>query len=1051
MTFSLSANIESQTTGSDTYIVTPNVQRVVGEIVNHYQVGIHAFTIIGTYGTGKSSFLLKLQDDLLVANNQKVLLKDAAVLSPSGKFEVLSIVGRYCSLNSLLLKKLKHKVDCDSEDAIEVLQKYYKQLRKHDQTLVIIIDEFGKNLEYAAQNNPERELYFIQEFAEFVNALGRRVLLLTTLHQNFSAYASKLSVAQKTEWNKVKGRMQEVVFAEPVEQLLYLAADAFTYPEESPCKYTEEIYEMSKACKLIAETLPYDVFNRLSPLDAFSSFVLTKAIQRYGQNERSLFSFLFSNGQYSLKKFVAGDARTYSLCDVYDYLANCFHSYLNDANIDSMSWSAIQTALERVEAFDWEDGAQCEYARCIVKAIGLLNIFGNAGFSMPRAYLADYARYAMDVTDAAALIELLERLQVIRFAEYRKRFVLFEGTDVNIEEEVAKAKTIVPVPANPVDELRPIFSHAVASVKAEFYHKGTPRYFEYILLDSPSNIIPEGDVDGYIQLICSNQSDIVEAVKTFSGDCENAIVLAVFRNVDVILKHLHLSLVYDYILEKVLIDKSDYVAIREIVKLKAYEKSLLLKEIKESLFSYDGKVEWIYQGNTLTVTSQRGFNVLLSRVCQDVYPLTPIINNELINRHKLSSTISAARVKYLQALASAEGEENLGFPANKFPPEKTIYYTLLKSTGLYANGEFREKPLPESGIINLWNASEEFLLSTQEKSRKIADFIKVLSSQPYKLKAGLLDFWIPTYLFIKRHDLSLFSKSGSYIPLVNMEFFELLKKHPAEYSVKSYAEDGVKLAFYNQYRKFIRQDEISEIKGTTFLETIKPFFFFYNQLNDYAKHTRKFDNITTLRFRDVLASAKDPERTFLEDLPEALGYDKFSPENGKFVADYCQTIKRAVRELRGCYEQLINRIEEQLVVRLSLSSSDYMQYIVEIKERLAHIKVHLLSGKQKEFFNHVMVNFDSRTEWYQSICYAALDQPLERLKDEQEEQLIDNIVYLYNECEKQSVISKALSFPATEQERSASLKLQQRLEQLLTDDVNLNVYTLVTLLKKTMQ
>lgn len=98
-----------------------------------------------------------------------------------------------------------------------------------------------------------------------------------------------------------------------------------------------------------------------------------------------------------------------------------------------------------------------------------------------------------------------------------------------------------------------------------------------------------------------------------------------------------------------------------------------------------------------------------------------------------------------------------------------------------------------------------------------------------------------------------------------------------------------------------------------------------------------------------------------------------------------------------------------------------------------------------------MVNFDSRTEWYQSICYAALDQPLERLKDEQEEQLIDNIVYLYNECEKQSVISKALSFPATEQERSASLKLQQRLEQLLTDDVNLNVYTLVTLLKKTMQ
>jgi hypothetical protein len=58
---------------------------------------------------------------------------------------------------------------------------------------------------------------------------------------------------------------------------------------------------------------------------------------------------------------------------------------------------------------------------------------------------------------------------------------------------------------------------------------------------------------------------------------------------------------------------------------------------------------------------------------------------------------------------------------------------------------------------------------------------KKLSSQPYKIKAGFLDFWIPTYLYIKRQDYSLYGENGAYIPEVNIEFFELLQKHPNEY------------------------------------------------------------------------------------------------------------------------------------------------------------------------------------------------------------------------------------------------------------------------------
>ena len=353
--------------------------------------------------------------------------------------------------------------------------------------------------------------------------------------------------------------------------------------------------------------------------------------------------------------------------------------------------------------------------------------------------------------------------------------------------------------------------------------------------------------------------------------------------------------------------------------------------------------------------------------------------------------------------------------------------------------------------MSLWKACEDFMRSTQDKPRKVSELIKILSEQPYKMKMGVLDFWIPTYLYIKRLDYSLFGSNGAYIPDINMEFFDLLKKHPADFTVKAYAEDGVKMEFYNQYRKFINVGESKEIKGDKFIETIKPFFFFYNHLNDYAKHTRKFDHVTTLRFRDVLAKAKDPEKTFFEDLPEALGYDKTSLHSADFVANYCSIIQKAVRELRSCYRSLIDRIEGQLIERLDLQEYEYSGYIVEIRQRLSHIKEHLLSDKQRDFYNHAMAEFDNRQEWYQSICYAALDQPLERLRDEQEEQLIDNIVFLFRECEKHSVVSEAMSFQVSDEERKRSEELEAKIEKMLTNDTNLNIYALMNVLKKKMK
>ncbi len=1070
--FSLSANIENGFPSDVQYIVTPNGRKAVQNIVDDYHSGIHSFTIIGTYGTGKSSFLLALEADLNKNNKQKRLLNPQD-LSKIPEYEIINIVGDYAELSTLLGKKLG--VD-NYSSVLEELKAYYNKLKSKNKFLLIVIDEFGKVLEHAAKNNPERELYFLQKLAEFVNVPTRNILLLTTLHQNFGSYARNLTETQKNEWAKVKGRFKEITFVEPVEQLLFLASKQFHEGEkEYVGGNVDVIYKLAEETRFVSNAFSVETARTLYPLDSFSAFAITSAIQRYGQNERSLFSFLAAKGSTSLSEFRPSTNLIYNLANVYDYVISNFYSYLQEANMDSMSWSSMQVSIERVEGFDWDSSEQLSDAIKIVKAIGLLNLFGIATFSMNKEQMASYARFAMNIPESEQIINKLIKFKIIRFAEYKQRLLLFEGTDIDLEFEIQKAGIQVARPVSYIDDLRKFINKRILPVKAHYFHKGTPRYFEYEIREEAVDMTPSGDTDGYIELIFSAKKNALSDVKEKSADTSHAVIYALFNNTEDIVNHLYSIEKYEYILTKVLIDKeADRVAYSEVVKLKEYEESLLNKEITDSLFEYKNRVTWFFKGEKRKVASHKDFNQLLSDVCDKVYSSAPVMNNELFNRHKLSGAISSARKNYLVALVEHWSEEDLGFEKGKFPPEKTIYYSLLKNTGLHTGTGFADVPTNKD-ILTLWEESIRFLQSTVGRQRRISELIKTLSNQPFKMKQGFLDFWIPTFLFIKRQDFALYDvNTGAYIPNVDMLFFDLLQKHPADYTVKAFEVDGVKLDFFNQYRQFINLEDEFNITTQSFIETIKPFLFFYKKLNDYTKHTRKFTHKSTMRFRDVLATAKDPEKAFFEDLPEALGFTKkFNQDTN--IKEYGDVIQKAIRELRSCYSQLIDRIEMRLVDGLDLSSADYNEYVGEIRQRLSNLKIHLLTTKQKEFYHHVMAEYDNRTLWYQSICYPILEHKLESLRDEEEDKLVDDLIFLFRECEKYADISaktisdtdiaysfdmvtntgsniRTQTYILSEKDKDEASRLEDEINNVLSNyhHNNIAVCTLLEVLKKKM-
>ena len=562
----------------------------------------------------------------------------------------------------------------------------------------------------------------------------------------------------------------------------------------------------------------------------------------------------------------------------------------------------------------------------------------------------------------------------------------------------------------------------------------------------------------------------LEKFKQETSTVEEAILYAYFKQTDKIIDHIWMLDKLAYVQN--IVDSADKVAHRELKALMNHERSLLNASVLDALFRYSQDVVWVYRGNEISINSKASFNKFLSRICDEVYFSTPIFINEMVNKHKPSGAMALARVNYLSHLLENSAEYNLGFEDSMFKPEKTIYLTLLKNTGIHRQflGVYELDAPQEESFNDLWSISEAFMESSKEKPRKLAELINILKARPFKLKQGVIDLWIPTYLIIKKNDYSLYNDMGVFIPSINREVLDIMQKSPGGFQIKAFNVEGVKLDLYNKYREALSLSQDGEFTTTSLIETIRPFLVFYKKLNKYAKQTKRLKK-TTLQFRNVLSAARDPEKTFFEDLPLALGFkDSVLTNNDEVLKSYVELLQNAIRELRSCYVNLISRIENALVDSLCLKSTDFIQYKKELEERYSCLKTYLLTDKQKTILNRILSPATDKISWYQSLSYIILDKQLDNLIDEEEAYLIDNLIHLFKELDKYIDISRknltnednfiriemisnngAISPQVVRLNKDKidiAQKVERQIDNLLSGDSEVDAYALLMILKK---
>jgi hypothetical protein len=1065
-TFKISTNIERDNTLELDYIVTKNTNDVFDKIMFSHSKGQNSFTIIGSYGTGKSSFLWAIEKHL--SGSPKFDLKSSAINSEIETFQFTRIIGDNSSFKKTICEAFgfSNLANSSNKTILKELDLLLSEIQENNTALVILVDEFGKQLEYIAKNDVD-EMYFIQELCEFLNDPLKNVLFITTLHQNIGAYSKGLSKAQRSEWDKVRGRLLEITFDEPIEQLLYFASKRLAEYKPNDTEDFEHLTKQIIKSGLIGKIGETDLsfFEDLFPLDPLSADILTKTLQRYGQNERSLFSFLESE----FIDNIINENRIFNVADCFDYLMSNLNSEIEDSekNPFKPQWKAATIALERAE---FTTDSNYVSAAKIIKLICLVNIFSNSNGKLDEKVIKQYATLALGVQNPEEIIELLKSKNIIKYSYARNKFNFIDGTDVDIEQELVNAVQFIEVDLNIVNRLKEYIQFDFIPAKRIQYQKGTPRFFQFRLIEELTVEEPKNEIDGFINLII-NQSISDSEILAFSKNSIGAQVFESFKKIPELKSLLFEIDKINYVISKFPEDK---VALRLLNEEKNFFQHQIEEHFKNALFSSQDSTFWCFNGEEINIDSEGMLNKTLSDICEKVYIKTPVFRNEMANKEILSSPILTARKQLIKAIIDCGEMKDLGFSINHYPPEKTIYLSLLKKSGIhsFSKGDSYKFQAPtEESFLPLWMESEGFLNDCKESRKSISLFYDLLKGKDFKLKQGFLDFWIPIFLIIKKEDYSLYSSEGEYIPHLTADIMDLIHKSPHRFQIKGLSTEGVNLEYFHSYKELVGYNE-SNIKGleSSYITIYSNFLRFYRGLEDYTKNTKQLSP-EAVGVRDAIAKAKDPETALFESIPRSLGFTSLSNISNKNVA-FLDALKVSIKEIRTAYSNLVDTIELNVLQSMGITSGSFDETKAKITEKYGSININLISNDRvKIFFNRVMSPLDIKHAYWESLADAVLGKRLDKIQDNEIPYLIEQLNSNFNlltdfiDLHSNSINSGEeiiqLNFLSSNGQinfkknilKKGDLKeksdaLRKKIEQMLDSNQDVNKITLVNLLTK---
>lgn len=999
-----------------------------------------AWTLTGPFGSGKSAFSLFLAK--LLGNREKSDVQEAQKLlreadfglwqtfcaagdeqlqTPNGYLPIL-VTGRREHLNIALLRGLydsllqtkksaqqtsllsqlrQYLASSDSVSSLDVVQAYvecskYVVKKGIAKGLVILVDELGKLLEFAAHNR-YGDIFVLQELAEATKrGKDSPILLLTILHQSFGNYLEGVGKSRQEDWAKVQGRFEDIPYIEPAEQTIRLVSKAIHSKGTYFAKAKKRLSRDARTLRLapwLKQKDADDVLLGTLPIHPLVALTMGPLFRRFAQNERSLFAFLSSSESFGFQEFLGSTEycedppSLFRLHDIYDYFVTALGGFLY-AQSYSRRWTEIDSVLNRMtEASELEIN--------LVKTIGILQAVGDLGRLKSSA---DVLVFASDYADEKTVRDSLERLQkdsLIIYRRYSDSYGLWAGSDLDIDGELRKARARVDPNQPLTDILTRHFAPKPLIAKRHSFEKGSIRLFD-VKFGSPSELHGElkassTQLDGSVVFALGlNDEDIATIKLSVKSHTQRPnLLVAVPQNVVNIRESLFEIACLNWVKTNTPALELDPLARREL-QARTSQLENVVGQWLDSLSSTTDKggtiadCHWYRQGRRITVGSKRELQAQLSIICDEIYPKSPSLNNELINRRELSSAAASARRELIEAMLTRFGERRLGI--HGYPPHLSMYFSVLENTGIHRieDGKWGFHPPNDSdaGMQAVWFQIDHFLTETEVNRNTVFNLFETLSKPPFGMKSGVLPVFLVASLLHFDSEVAIY-ENGSFVPALSMPIYERLTRSPETFELQRCRIAGVRTTVFERFSEVLRLRQHSgNAKDFGLIEIVQGLTRFASSLPQYTRNTQTLSPIATA-VRHSLFDAREPSTLLFEQLPAACGFPSFPADfslEPRLVDSFFKELRESLAELQRKYDELLRHVENLLVAAFGTRGrGDSARK--EIESRAARLIELTVEPALKSFVLRLSSSELDFPQWIESIATFLVNRPPELWND----------------------------------------------------------------------
>ena len=767
--------------------------------------------------------------------------------------------------------------------------------------LLLIVDEFGKSLE-AIRDGGDADPYVLQQLAEAGQAGGLPIFLVTLQHLSFHDYLFQAEASKRREWAKVQGRFEDVSYVESARQARVLIGSVFDIRNAAlrrrirsrARRHADELGRLG-----IADGADAEGIASCYPLHPLVALVLPELCSRYGQHERTLFSFLAGADPWSAASFLRvhelperGPLPSVGLEAVYDYFVGSA-AISNLALSQSSRWQQIATRLRDIH------GLSPRQMR-LAKSIALLNLVSTSGtIRASREVLA----LALPETDED--LAALEAGGVVAYRAFADEYRIWQGTDLDIRHLVDAAHerlrrcSLADIlsgmePPPPVVAARHSAQNHILRVFARRFVDGGELVepLDPFSFYAGEVLLAVGAEVPVLPAPAGAKPVIVASPKSVAGldraAREAAALGAVLDDPDVV---------------------RDAVARAELG-----ERLALARAELDRVFSVTFRPEscrWTIRGEgsqERELKPGRG-SAALSEAADLAYPSTPVVRNEMLNRTELTTQGARARRFLLEAMIERGAEPDLGLEG--YGPEVAMYRSFLQGTGLHGSASEAEPPEfrapSDESVKPAWQLVQRAFRNARTQRINVRDLYGALQSRPIGMRAGVIPVFLTAALLARRDDVALY-EHGTFKPLLTPDLVERLVRNPTHFEIKHFASTrGARRQVVAALARRLGAERGSRRYRVASVVAV---------VGRLVSTARRLDRFTlrasdlgedALAVRNVLVAAVEPDQLLFEALPATLGFPPVGASaRGYADADaYAQTVAAALGELSGRTDGLL--------------------------------------------------------------------------------------------------------------------------------------------------